>query len=69
MVKFDNFEGLKSVLKFHIFMYFKAYEVSVRFRLTCDDLVWFSSDEKNWYQIFRKVKNWYLIFTCVSDII
>ena len=53
MVKFDIFGGLKSVLKFHIFLSLTC-EVSVRFRLTCGDLVRFFSDVKKWYQIFTK---------------
>ena len=38
MVIFDNFGGLKSVLKFHIFI-FLTCEESVRIRLTCEELI------------------------------
>ena len=72
MVNFDNFGGLKSVLKFHIFI-FLTCEESVRLRLICEELVRFLSDVKNWYSIFTYVKNlyqflayvknWYSIFT------
>ena len=36
MVNFDNFGGLKSVLKFHIFI-FLTFEESVRIRIICED--------------------------------
>ena len=72
MVNFDNFGGLKCVLKFHIFI-FLACEESARIRLICEELVRFFSDVKNWYSIFTNmkksylflthVKNWYSIFT------
>ena len=52
MVNFDNFGGLKSVLKFHIFICLTCEE-SVRIRLICEKkLVRFFSDVKNWYSIF-----------------
>ena len=34
---------------------------------TCEELVQFFSDVKNWYQIFTNVKNWYQILTRVKD--
>ena len=37
MVNFDNFGGLKSVLKFHIFI-FSTCEKLVRVRLVCEEL-------------------------------
>ena len=40
MVNFDNLGGLKSVLKFHIFI-FLTCEESVRIRLICKELVLF----------------------------
>ena len=66
MFKFDNFGGLKSVLKFHIFM---SLDESMRFCLACDDLVRFFLRCEGLVPNFTNVKNWYLIFTCVSDII
>ena len=51
MVNFDNFEGLTSVLKFHIFLIFNSEEL-VRFRVICKIL-----DAKNWYSIFTNLKN------------
>ena len=64
MVYFDNFGGLKSVLKFHILI------VGTYSRLICEELVRFSSDVKNWYSIFTNVKNSYqfltLIFACAK---
>ena len=73
---FDNFGGLKSVLKFHIFICLTCEE-SVRIRLICEELVRFFSDVKNWYSIFTNVKNsyqflthvknWYSIFTNVKN--
>ena len=56
MVNFDKFGGLKSVLKFHIFI-FLTCEESVRISLIYEELVRFVT----------RVKNWYLIFTDVSD--
>ena len=38
MVSFDNFGGLKSALKFHIFI-FSTCEESVRICLICEKLV------------------------------
>ena len=58
MVNFDNFGGLKSVLKFHIFI-FSTCEESVRIRLICEELVRIFSDMKNWYSIFTNLKNSY----------
>ena len=76
MVNFDNFAGLKSVLKFHIFI-FLTCEESVRVRLICEELVQFFSDVKNWYsnftnvksryQFLSHVKNWYSYFTNVKN--
>ena len=40
MVNFDNFLGLKYVLKFHIFI-FLTLEESVHIRLACEELVRF----------------------------
>ena len=63
-VNIDSFGGLKSVLKFHIFI-FLTCEESVHIRLV-----------KNWYSIFTNVKNsyqfltnvnWYAIFTNVKN--
>ena len=58
MDNFDNIGGLKSVLKFHVFI-FLTCEESVRIRLICEELERFFSDVKNWYQIFTNVKNRY----------
>ena len=76
MVNFDNFGGLTSVLKFHIFLIFN-YEELVRIRAICAGRVRFFLDVKNWYSIFTNVKNqyqmltavknWYLICTYVND--
>ena len=62
MVNFDNFGGLTSVLKFHIFLIFNCEE-SVRIRVICEGLVRFFSDVKNRYSIFTNVKNRYQFFT------
>ena len=56
--QFDNFGGLKPVLKFHIFLIFNCEEL-VRIRAICEGLVRFFSDVKNWYSIFTNVKNQY----------
>ena len=56
MVNFDNFEGLKSVLKFYIFIYSTCEELG-RIGLICEELVRFFSDVKNWHSIFTNVKN------------
>ena len=48
MVNFDNFGGLKSVFKFHIFILLICEE-SVHIRLNSEELVRFFSDVKNWY--------------------
>ena len=61
MVNLDNFGGLTSVLKFHIFLNFN-WEELVRIRVICEGLVQFFSDVKNWYSIFTNVKNWYQFF-------
>ena len=53
MVNFDNFRGLKSVLKFHIFICLTCEE-SVCIRLICQKLVRLFSDVKNWYSFFHK---------------
>ena len=76
IVNFDNFWGLTSVLKFHIFSIFN-FEELVRIRVICKGLVRFFSDVKNWYSIFAHVKNryqfltpvknWYSIFTNVKN--
>ena len=76
MANFDNFGGLTSVLKFHIFEFFNCEE-SVRIRAICEGLVRFFSDVKNWYsnftnvinryQFFTPAKNWYSIFTNVKN--
>ena len=58
MVNFDNIGGLKSVLKFHVFIFLTGEE-SVRIRPTCEELERFFSDVKNWYQILTNVKNRY----------
>ena len=63
MVNFDNFWGLTSVLKFHIFLIFNCEEL-VRIGVICEGLVrLFFSDVKNWYSIFTNVKNRYHFFT------
>ena len=56
MVNFDNFGGLKSVLKFHIFLLFNSEEL-VRIRAICKGLVPFFSGVKNWYSILTNEKN------------
>ena len=58
MVNFDNFGGLISVLKFHIFLTFNCEEL-VRILAICEGRVRFFSDVKNWYSFFTNVKNWY----------
>ena len=60
MVNFDNFGGLTSVLKFHIFLIFN-YEELVRIRAICEGLVRFFSDVKNWYLIFTDVNDRFVI--------
>ena len=61
MVKIDSFGGLKSVFKFHIFI-FLTCEKSVHIRLVKN---WYSifTNVKNSYQFLTNVKNWYAIFT------
>ena len=51
MVNFDNFGGLTSELKFHIFLIFNGEEL-VCILAICEELVRFFSDVKNWYSIF-----------------
>ena len=46
MVNFNNFLGLTSVLKFHIFLIFN-YEKLVYIRVNCEGLAQFFSDVKN----------------------
>ena len=58
MVNLDNFGGLKSVLKFHIF-YILTCEESVPIRLICEELVRFISDVKNLYSIFTNMEKSY----------
>ena len=58
--------GLKSVLKFHIFLIFNCEE-SIRIRLISEGLVRFFSDVKNRYQFFAHVKNWYSFFTNMNN--
>ena len=65
MVNFDNFGGLTSVLKFHIFLIFNCEEL-VCIRAICEGLVRLFLDVKNWYSIFTNVKNWYQFFTPVK---
>ena len=67
MVNFDNFLGLTSVLKFHIFLIFN-WEELVHIRAICERLVRFFSDVKNWYSIFTNVKNRYRFFTPVKNL-
>ena len=55
-VNFDNFWGVKCVVRFHILFFF-----------TCDGLVWFFSGVKNKYQIFINVKNRYQILTRMKN--
>ena len=57
MVNFDNFGGLTSVLKFHIFLIFNCEEL-VRIRAICEGLVRFFSDVKNWYSIMSTDFDW-----------
>ena len=66
MVKFDNFGGLTSVLKFHISHFFYCEEL-VRIRAICEGQGRFFSDVKNWYSIFTNVKNWYQFFKPVKN--
>ena len=71
MVTFDYFGGLKSVLKFHIFIFSTCKET------VCIHLIRFFSDVKNWnsvftnmkncYQFRTHVKNWYSNFTNVKN--
>ena len=49
MVNFDNFGGLTSVLKFHIFLIFNCEEL-VRIRVMCEGLVGFFSSFK--FQVY-----------------
>ena len=65
MVIFDNFEGLTSVLKFHIFLILT--EKLVRIRAICEGFFDFFSDVKNWYSFLTNVKNWYQFFTPVKN--
>ena len=66
MVNFDNFGGLTSVLKFHIFLIFNCEEL-VRIRAICEGLVRFFSDVKNWCSFFTNVKNQYKMLTDVKN--
>ena len=66
MVNFDNFGGLTSVLKFHIFLIVNCEEL-VRIRAICQGLVRFFSDVKDWYSIFTNVKNQYQMLTDVKN--
>ena len=66
MVNFDNFGGLKSLLKFHILI-FLTCEESVRIRLICEGLVRIFSDVKNWYSIFTNMKDHYLFLAYVKN--
>ena len=66
MVNFDNFGGLSSVLKFHIFLIFNC-EKLVRIRAIRELLVRFFSDMKNWYSFFTNVKNQYQMLTFVKN--
>ena len=66
MVNFDNFGGLTSELKFHIFLIFNCEEL-VRICAICEGLLRFFSDVKNWYSIFTNVKNRYQFFTPVKN--
>ena len=65
MFNFDNFGGLKSVLKFHIFILLRCEE-SMRIRLFCEELVQFFSDVKHWYSIFTNEKSRYHVNNCYS---
>ena len=51
MVNFDNFGGLTSVFKFHIFLNLNCEEL-VRIRVICKGSVRFFSDVKYWCSIF-----------------
>ena len=59
---FDNFGGLTSVLKFHIFLIFNCGEL-VCIRIICEGLVRFFCVVTNWYSIFTNVKNRYQFLT------
>ena len=73
--QFRNFGGLKSVLKFHIFLYFERVNKCYGSRVKN----WYQilkhvkngyqmlTHLKNWYQIITYVKNWNLIFTDIND--
>ena len=75
MVNFDNFGGLTSVLKFHIFLIFtvKNWYVSCNLRRTgsifSDINNWYSifTNAKNRYQFLTYVMNWFSIFTNVKN--
>ena len=67
MVNFDNFGGLKSVLKFHIYIFSSVKNRYARIRLICEELVRIFSDVKNWYLIFTNVENLYQILTRVKN--
>ena len=54
MVNFNNFGGLKFVLKFYIFIFLTCKEL-VRIRLICEELVRFFPDVKNRYSILHTV--------------
>ena len=56
MVNFENIGVLKSVFKFHIFIFLTCKD-SVCIRLICEKLVRFFSDVENWYSMFTNVKN------------
>ena len=66
MANFDNFGGLKSLFKFHIFI-LSTCEESVRIGLICEELVRNFSDVKSWYSFFTNVKNSYQFLTHVKN--
>ena len=63
MVNFDNFFGLTSVLKFHIFFIFNCEELVLIRTCHLRRTGSIFSDVKNWYSIFTNVKNRYQFFT------
>ena len=67
MINLDNFGGLTSLLKFHIFLIFNCDEI-VCIRVICEGLVRFFSDVENWYSIFTNVKNWYQFLTTQKSV-
>ena len=59
MVNFDNFWGLSSVLKFHIFLIFEIFGFSF---LTMKNWYVFVSSAKDWFDFFLKCEELVLNF-------